>query len=140
MIFRFIMYAMVGLTAEIMWTAFYDKVFSKVKGWDLTGTTYVWMIPIYGSIVFLFEPLHNHLSDFNWMLRGSVYMLGIFAIEYIAGFLLKKLGNCPWDYTDETKLQLHGFIRFDYAPLWFTLGMALEPIHNLLIKLTPLVS
>ncbi|MHA1675762.1 MAG: putative ABC transporter permease [Candidatus Njordarchaeales archaeon] len=139
MIFRFILYGLIGIAIEIVWTAFYDKVFKREESWDLKGTTYVWMIPIYGLTVVFYEPMHNLMSDLEWYYRGSVYMIGIFIIEYIAGYYLKKLGHCPWDYTMETKLHLHGLIRFDYAPVWFMLGLILEPIHDLLIEVTPLV-
>ena len=139
MIFRFIFYGLIGLAIEIIWTAIYDKVFNKKDGWDLKGTSYVWMLPIYGCTVLFYEPVHNLIRDWNWYNRGLLYMVGIFVAEYVAGYYLKKWDRCPWDYTYETKFHLHGLIRFDYAPLWFFLGMLLEPVHDVLVEITPLV-
>ncbi len=30
-------------------------------------------------------------------------------------------------------------MRLDYAPLWMLLGLALEPLHALLVRLTPAI-
>lgn len=141
MIFRFIVYGLMGIAIEVVWTAFYEKVFERKEGWDLKGTTYVWMLPIYGLTVFLFEPAHMLLDYLEavWYVRGLVYMAGIFGVEYLMGHWLRKLGKCPWDYTEATPLHLHGLIRFDYAPLWFGLGLALELVDDLLTEMTPQV-
>jgi hypothetical protein len=34
---------------------------------------------------------------------------------------------------------VHGYIRLDYAPIWFLVGLGLEVIHDWLVRLTPLV-
>lgn len=141
MLFRFIMYGLLGIAVEVIWTALYEKIFEKKKGWDLKGSTYIWMFPIYGTTVFLFEPLHA-LMDHHaipWYFRGIIYMNGIFLIEYLFGWLIRKTGKCPWDYSDQTKYHLDGLIRFDYIPVWFVLGLTLEHANDLLLKLTPQV-
>lgn len=124
---------------EVIWTAIYDKLFEHKDGWDLKGHTYVWMLPIYGMTVLFYEPVHNLIRSLNWQYRGLIYMVGLFVFEYVFGYLLRKLDKCPWDYSEETRFHLHGLIRFDYAPLWFMVGMALEPVHDLLVEITPLV-
>jgi hypothetical protein len=30
-------------------------------------------------------------------------------------------------------------MRLDYGPLWALLGLALEPVHDLLVRLTPAI-
>jgi uncharacterized membrane protein len=82
------------------------------------------MFFIYGSAV-LFEPLCHAVSGQHFLLRGTVYVLLIFAIEYVAGMVMKWLNVCPWDYSD-AKLNVHGVIRLDYAPAWFALGLFFE--------------
>ena len=139
MIFRFMLYGLMGLTIEVVWTALYDKIIKRVRGWDLQGTTYIWMLPIYGLTVFLYEPIHNLIRDMDWFYRGLIYTVGIFAVEYVIGYCLKNLNGCPWDYSLKTKYHLNGLIRLDYAPAWFVMGLALEPVHDLLITITPLV-
>ena len=60
-------------------------------------------------------------------------MLGIFAVEYAAGWALKRVtGRCPWDYS-YARSSVHGYIRLDYAPVWFAFGMMLERVHDVMI-------
>lgn len=139
MLFRFILYGLLGIAIEVIWTALYEKLFEHKPGWDLKGTTYVWMMPVYGLTVVLYEPVYHAIDELGWMWRGLIYAIGILVVEYVVGFVLRKIDRCPWDYTDATRFQIHGLIRLDYAPLWFALGLALEPISDLLIRITPLV-
>jgi uncharacterized membrane protein len=135
---RFILYGLGGWCAEIVFTATRDRVRGRVSDWKLKGTTYLWMLPIYGSIVFLYEPVHDAIRQWPWPLRGLVYMVGFFAIEYLAGWLLKRLtGSCPWDYSQWSRWSVNGYIRLDYAPIWFFVGLGLEPVHDFLVQLTP---
>jgi uncharacterized membrane protein len=99
------------------------------------------MFPIYGgALTFLYEPTHDAIRSLAWPLRGSIYMIGFFAIEYITGWLLKRLtGSCPWDYSAWSKWSVNGYIRLDYAPIWFLVGIGLEPIHDFLVRLTPAI-
>ena len=139
MLFRFFVYGLLGLSIEIVWTAFYDKAFMSKKGWDLLGVTSMWMFPIYGITVFLFEPIHNIIRNFSWYYRGLIYMVGIISVEFLIGYILKKINICPWDYSNVTSLNFQGLIRIDYGILWFVVGLLAEPIHDLLIKITPLI-
>lgn len=137
---RFFIYGMLGWCGEIVWTALHDKVSGYNRGWDLRGTTYLWMFPIYGLIAPLFEPAHNWLRPYPWVVRGLAYMLGFFAVEYLSGWLLRRAtGACPWDYSRRARWHLHGLIRFDYAPVWFLVGLLLERVHDMLVFLTPAI-
>jgi len=98
--------------------------------WQLPGFTYLWMFPIYGLAVF-FEPIHNQIRSWPILIRGLIWTAAIFTVEYLTGWTLAEvLGRCPWDYTGTTPYQLHGYIRFDYAPVWFVLGIIFERIHT----------
>ena len=137
---RFILYGLGGWCAEIVFTATRDRLRGRVSDWKLKGTTYLWMFPLYGSIVFLYEPAHDAIRAWPWPLRGLVYMAGFFAIEYLAGWLLKRLtGSCPWDYSKWSRWSVNGYIRLDYAPIWFVVGLGLEPVHDFLVRLTPAI-
>ena len=139
MILRFIIYGLLGWCGEIVWTAAREKLSGQQQGWKLRGTTYLWMFPLYGLIAPLYEPVHNALRAWPWPLRGVVYMLGFWAVEYLTGWLLKRLiGVCPWDYS-HARWHVHGFIRLDYGPVWFLVGLGLEPVHDLLVQLTPAI-
>lgn len=140
MLIRFTVYGLLGWCGEIVWTASREKVTGRQPGWNLRGTSYLWMFPIYGLIAPLYEPIHNAIRPGPWPARGLVYMVGFFTIEYIAGWLLRRLtGACPWDYTEHSRWHVHGLIRLDYAPVWFVAGLALEPVHDFLVRLTPAI-
>ncbi|HEY4490795.1 MAG TPA: hypothetical protein VI958_02300, partial [Acidobacteriota bacterium] len=95
---------------------------------------YIWMFPIYGLAAFLFEPLHDALRDWHWVLRGLVYVAGLYLVEFTTGLALKRLtGKCPWDYSAK-KYHFKGLIRWDYAPVWFGFCMVLERVHDLLLR------
>ncbi|MBI4461397.1 MAG: hypothetical protein HY653_00680, partial [Acidobacteria bacterium] len=100
MLIRFFLYGMLGWCAEIVWSATTEKLAGKQADWRLRGHTSLWMLPIYGLAAPLFEPLHNALRPWHWFLRGFVYVLGIWLVEYATGCLLRRVtGRCPWDYS-----------------------------------------
>ncbi len=140
MLIRFVLYGLLGWAIEIVWTALSSTVGGAQRGWRLAGTTYLWMFPIYGLLAPLYEPLHDTIRPWPWPLRGLLYGLGFLAVEYVAGWLLRRLtGACPWDYTGRCRWHLHGLVRLDYGLLWALLGLALEPVHDLLVRLTPAI-
>ena len=133
--FRFLIYGLLGWCSEIVWTAL-------PKGWPvdwrLSGHTTLWMFPIYGLIAPLYEPVHNTLRLWAWPLRGAIYAAGFIVVEFVTGCLLACLvGRCPWDYHGKTRWHLWGYARFDYLPVWFLAGLALEPVHDVLVTITP---
>lgn len=142
MLFRFIAYGLLGMIVEIIWTSIYDKISDRTGNWKLRGYTYLWMFPIYGMFVFLFEPLSGFMENHvPFLLRGAIYSVIILKVEFLSGYLLKKLsGNCPWDYTGKTKYHICGYIRLDYFIWWGVLGLLAEPVSRFLIRLTPYVS
>lgn len=92
----------------------------------LTGTTSIWMFPIYGMACFL-SPICKLLKGKSVLLRGSIYTCFIFTGEYLTGTLLRKFHACPWDYS-HSRFHIHGLIRLDYAPYWFGAGLLFEKI------------
>lgn len=127
MLIRFLIYGLMGWCMEVLWTGLGS--FMK-RDYRLTSTTSIWMFFIYGMAVFL-EPVCNLLFSLPVMLRGGVYVLCIFMIEYITGSFLKKINICPWDYGD-SKYNVQGVIRLDYAPVWFTAGLLFEYMYMFL--------
>ncbi len=132
---RFLIYGMIGWCFEIAFTGIKHLIRSRFRNWSLFGKSYIWMLPIYGLAAFLFEPVHNALRSCAWPFRGVVYTAGFFAVEFVTGWILKLLtGSCPWDYTNKTRYHVKGFIRWDYAPIWFGFCFVLEQLHDLLLR------
>lgn len=115
---------LMGWGMECFWTgcgSLYEK-----KDKQMHCATSLWMFPIYG-LASMMTPLCHLLEGKNLMLRGSVYTACIFLTEYGTGTLLKKKNCCPWDYSG-AKANYKGLVRFDYAPLWFAVGLLYEKI------------
>lgn len=108
---------------EILFTGLHSV---RNKELTLSATTSLWMFPIYGMACFL-SPVCKILEGKNTFIRGTIYTLCIFAVEFLSGSFLRKHHACPWDYS-HAKYNLKGIIRFDYAPLWFGAGLAFEKI------------
>ncbi len=137
MLIRFFIYGLLGWCFEIVWTAVTEKAWGAARDWRLTGHTYLWMFPIYGLLAPLGEPVHDLLRAHFWLLRGLVYLAGIWAVEYATGWLLRRLtGKCPWDYS-KLRGNFQGLIALEYAPVWFIFGLGFERVHDALVHLTP---
>jgi len=142
---HFFIYGAFGWCAEVLWTACHDLLtgsrvdpvdpavkvpLTPPERWRLVGSTYLWMFPLYGAGGLVFEPMHDVLRHLAWPLRGLIWAALIFLVEYASGWLLRRwTGRCPWDYT-YARSNVHGLIRLDYAPVWFTFGLLLERVHD----------
>ncbi len=115
---------LMGWGLECLWTGCGSLCSAKDK--KMTCATSMWMFPIYG-MASVMSPLCHAMEGKNIMLRGSVYTACIFLTELGTGTLLKKKECCPWDYSD-AKANYKGIIRFDYAPLWFIVGLLYEKV------------
>lgn len=122
-------YAAAGCVADIAFSAVHDVARKR----PLRLRTSAWMLPVYGLIQPLYEPLHIRLRNRSSIVRGATYGTGFLIVEYATGKLLRKLrGAAPWDYS-EAALNVDGLIRVDYVFLWAAFGLALEPLHDHLI-------
>ncbi len=148
LLLHFIAFGCLGITTEIFFTAITDTITEliakKQKGgtmainWSLTGYSYIWMFFIYGLVAFLFPIGYQYVAPLPLLFRLFIYMLGIFAIEFLMGWLLEKFtGRCPWHYT--SRWAIKGFIRLDYFAFWMAFGWILEVVFVLLNKAWPLI-
>lgn len=130
-IIRFTIYGLLGWCLEIIWTG----VGSLISGnYLLYSFTYMWMFLIYGMGIF-FEPIHNKIRNWNILLRGGIWVLIIFAVEYFFGWsLAKTIGHCPWNYGNGP-LSINGYIRLDFIIPWFFTGLLFEKVHDFLIHI-----
>lgn len=128
----FLKFATFGVTVEIIFTAIVENV-NRLKNnekwqWALQGHSYIWMIPIYGSVAIVAPLLFTPMQDVFILLRLFVYALVILVVEYITGFIIQKItGRCPWHY--ETGLHVHNLIRIDFIPFWMGFSLLLEFLY-----------
>lgn|SRR5574344_768291 len=115
-----------GWCIEVIWTGMLDFLHHDKK---MIARTSLIMFPIYGS-AFLIKPISHMIQKRNFLLRGSLYALSIYIVEFISGSLLKKRNMCPWDYS-KCRFNIRGVIRLDYAPAWFLVGLLYEKLLNI---------
>ena len=120
---NFVRCGLLGWCIEIFWTGIHGF---KNKDKKLMGNTSLLMFPIYGlacSIRHVYKLIKNNC----FIIRGCIYTIGIFFVEFTSGYMLKKKDKCPWDYSN-CKYSILGLIRLDYAPLWFITGLFFEKV------------
>lgn len=120
---NFFLCGLMGWCMEIFFTSMHS--FNN-KDFRFIGQTSLWMFPIYGLAAFI-RPIYKLIKKLPFLLRGSIYSVGIFTCEYITGSLLKKHHLCPWDYS-KSPANINGVIRLDYAPYWMLAGLIFERI------------
>jgi hypothetical protein len=132
---RFLLYGLAGWCSEVVTTGVRSR--GRDGNWRLTGTTYLWMLPIYGSAALLFEPAHDVVrgKNWTWWQRGLLWTAGIFAVEAASGEAIRRsTGEVPWDYarprgTKPEPTHWRGLVRPAYAPLWFGVGLGMEKLR-----------
>ncbi len=153
---RMPLYIALGIVTEVLFTGIADLIHPHfLQSWNAKdlekrpptvvrrdpramGYTFLWMIPIYMLLAFL-EPVSLALSDVPWVIRGVIYVIGLWIVEYTAGALIKKLvGHDPWDYS-YSRFSFHGHIRWDFAPLWFVFTLTAEYMSHKFVQLTPAI-
>jgi uncharacterized membrane protein len=128
---RFVLYGLLGWCLEVFWTGLGSFLLGDVT---LRSRTSIWMFLIYGLAIFI-EPVHDSLRDKPVIIRGGVYTILIYIIEFTTGLTLKLLlGVCPWNYSNLPLSPLN-IITFCYVPAWFAAGLLFEKIHDLFISL-----
>jgi hypothetical protein len=138
---RFLAYGLAGWCSEIVTTGVRSR--GRDGDWRLTGTTYLWMLPIYGAAAVLFEPAYAEARRraVPWPARGALWTAGIFAVEAASGELLRAAtGEVPWDYSrprgrKPVPRHWRGLVRPSYAPLWFAVGLGMERLNHLLDRI-----
>lgn len=127
MLKRFFIYALGGWCMEIIFTGFGSLVSGDMR---LFAYTNLWMFPIYGAAVFL-EPLHDIIAKWRWPVRGFIWMVIIWGMEYTSGFLIANIfGVHPWQYN--SPLAIDGLVNLAFAPAWFAAGLIFEQVHKLM--------
>lgn len=121
MLITFIAFGIIGMVVEVAFGAIKSL---KERSYALRGSTSLWTFPIYGLIAIIYPMIAIRIGSLPWYGRGIVYMVAIYIVEFVAGWLLTKLTVCPWKYPDKWSIQ--GLIYLPYAPLWFGFGLGVE--------------
>ncbi len=135
---RFVAYGVAGWCSEVVLTGLRSP--ARDGNWRLTGTTYLWMLPVYGSAAVLFEPAHARAraAGWPWWSRGLAWTAGIYAVEAVSGEVIRRVsGEVPWDYARPRggrpePRHWRGLVRPAYAPVWFAVGLGAERLRDFL--------
>ena len=135
---RFVVYGLAGWCSEVLTTGLRSR--GRDGNWRLTGTTYLWMLPIYGVAAVVFEPADDaaRRAGWSWWRRALAWTAGIYAVEAASGEAIRRgTGEVPWDYSrprggKPEPTHWRGLVRPAYAPVWFAVGLGMERLHDLL--------
>lgn len=128
---RFVIYGIAGLCMEVVWNGLH----ALLKGdMNIVGYTSLWMFPIYGLAIIL-EYVHNSIRHLSIFVRGGIYTVLIFAMEFLSGWVFRNIiGVTPWDYSGNP-FSIYGLIRLDFIPAWFAVGLLFEMLHDALLRI-----
>lgn len=119
---NFIRCGLIGWSMELFASCFHNLAATNDK--RLIGQTSLLMFPIYG-LGTLIPVISCYLKKLGLFLRGTIYAILIFIMEYLSGSFLRLFDACPWDYS-QSRFQINGLIRLDFFPVWFLLGLLFE--------------
>ena len=118
---------------EVVCTSIMD--FIKLRDPRLKGETYLWMLPVYAAVPFIYVFIQSILPDLVWWQKGFVYMIAFYLLELIAGLIIKALvGVSPWNYKNY-RFHFMEVICLEYAPVWFIYGIIGEMYYEFLIAI-----
>ncbi len=132
LLFEMVLFAVLGLGFEVVFTSVFD--FKSDKRRFLMGYSSLWYAPLYAL-----APVFLHLTS-GWLfalpiwVRGFVYTLIIWLVEYMAMWALRLLlGQSPSEkHYFTSRWNIHGLIRLDFFPAMFFMGLAFELVFRLI--------
>ncbi len=134
---RFVIFALIGLLIEVFFT-WQGRIFRGEL--SAHGHTSPLMMIDYGLLGIVVIPIARLLTrkGIPLPLRAVVYMLGIYFIEFVSGWIFDLCGIRIWSYTNHTMqlfghkypANLCGYITLYYAPFWWLLGLFAEYLNK----------
>lgn len=126
MLFEIFIFAAAGLGMEVVFTATLD--FLQNRKPHLVGYSSIWYLPLYALAPVILNYAQPFLFTLALPVRGLLYMICFFAVEYPSmGLLRLMLGTSPSEESYyKSRWNIHGLIRLDFAPAYFLLGLILE--------------
>jgi len=125
---RFLIFALFGLLTEVFFTAIGDH---RPGNWNFCGFTSPWMMFDYGLMGLVLMPMARPMirRHIPLALRAVIYMLCIFLVEFVSGWIFDLCGIEIWDYS-HLPLNLCGYITLTYIPFWYAYGLAAEYLYR----------
>ncbi|HEY9784810.1 MAG TPA: hypothetical protein V6D17_05360 [Candidatus Obscuribacterales bacterium] len=132
LLIEMLLFAVLGLGIEVVFTALMDIAKDSKK--HLMGYSSIWYMPLYALTPIFFAVLAPYLFALPWFVRGLIYVPLFFALEYAGMFSLRKLlGSSPSQQSYyQSRWNVNGLIRLDFAPAFFALGLLLEFVYRFL--------
>ena len=63
----------IGITMEVVATSIMD--FIKYRDPRLKGETYLWMLPVYAVVPYIYMFVTSTFKDSGWIVKGFIYMI-----------------------------------------------------------------
>lgn len=125
---RFLIFALFGLLLEVFFTGIANL---RAGHWSFRGHTSPWMIFDYGLMGLVLMPMARPMirRRIPLVLRAVAYMIGIFIVEFVSGWIFDLCGLEIWDYS-HLPLNLHGYITLTYIPFWYAFGLVAEYLYR----------
>lgn len=126
-IFFYILFGILGVALEVF--GFSILNFRRKKDKSLKGYSSLWMFFIYGMFYFILLLVTTYFLKYNFLIRGLIYIVLIYTLEFSSGYILKKFHALPWNYSHKHRHHLKGLICLEFAPVWFIEGLIAEMIY-----------
>jgi len=125
---RFLVFALMGLLFEVFFGAVLNL---RAGNWNMHGASSPWMMFDYGLLGLVLMPIARPMIRRRIPLpaRAFVYMIGIFVVEFVSGWIFDRCGLRIWDYS-HLPYNLYGYISPQFIPLWYGLGLAAEYLYR----------
>lgn len=125
---RCVIFALLGLLSEVFFTA---GIRLAHGNWNMHGCSSPWMMVDYGLLGILLMPMARPLirRGVPLPLRAVVYMVAIFAVELVSGWIFDLCGLAIWDYSS-LPYNLFGYITALYIPCWYGAGLVVEYLYR----------
>lgn len=123
----------IGITMEVIATSIMDYI--KNRDPRLKGETYLWMLPIYAAVPYIYFFVTSTFEESGWIVKGFIYMAAFYLLELVAGLIIKALvGVSPWNYKNY-RFNFKEVICLEYAPVWFIYGVVGEFYYDFLLAI-----
>lgn len=139
---KLLIYGHIGILLEFWFTGAHSLF---QRHWKLTSYSYLWCVPIYGFTALLMEVVGQSVP-WPFYLKPFIYVPLIFGAEALSGATLKGLTGLlqrflggaqgdvvPWEY-QKSNWAPFGLVNFRYAPFWFVVALAFDPLSTWMRK------